>query len=515
MGALWLVYYVVNSGSVALVISLQDGRSVFRTWHLSNVEFLPQYLTMVVTGVMAAMLWSVTPVSIMLMGFVVIIIYVSFSLSGSLKIAQRDLLLRMKQIERRTAELVLLNEIGSALTSLVDLDRLWAMIASRLDQLLDFHDLFIAVLDAERQTFHVVFQQTTLPMSEAERTVLLDRWRRAIEQGHAFIAGGGGGSGPSLVIVPVVVDGRPTGVLCCRAAHPVVFSDEDQRFLAAIADQVAVALEHTRLRRQAAEIEAIEQLNRLKSEFISAVSHELRSPLTPIVAYAELLTVRTFPPDMIQQMAAEIHRQTLHLQRLVDDLLDISRMEAGGLHLEVQPLRLDEVIRQVIQSYTTSPQHQFAVRLPPALPMVSADPVRVRQVLLNLVSNAVKYSPQGGRITVTARERGTWVEVSVADQGIGIPPDKLERVFEKFYRVDGEEIRKIRGTGLGLAICKHIISLHGGRIWAESAGPGRGSTFIFTLPVLAAAPDERQLMAAGTGSRDNGALPTGDAGEKA
>jgi signal transduction histidine kinase len=195
-----------------------------------------------------------------------------------------------------------------------------------------------------------------------------------------------------------------------------------------------------------------------------------------------------FPPEQVHEMAVEINRAAEHMERLVEDLLDLSRIEAGRLRLQPLALDLEELLRSAARDVArTSSRHNVRVDLPAFLPAIRADRVRVRQVLDNLLGNAVKYSPDGGTVTLQASGHEGEVRVAVSDQGPGIPLEVQPRLFEAFYRVEGELTRKVRGTGLGLAITRHLVELHGGKIWVESQ-VGRGSTFAFTLPI--AGPDD-------------------------
>jgi signal transduction histidine kinase len=234
-----------------------------------------------------------------------------------------------------------------------------------------------------------------------------------------------------------------------------------------------------------AQVAAAQELARLKGEFVSQVTHELRNPLAPIAGYAEMLVERADSPEEVRRYAQAIARQAGVLERLVDDLLDLARLETGRYRLARQPTRIEEVLAAAADELSgTSALHPIAVEVTPDLPPVDADPDRVAQVVRNLIANAIRYSPTGGEVRVRAMRDGEEVAIAVVDRGIGIPPDRLERIFEKFYRVDNELTRKVEGTGLGLAISRELVEAHGGRIWAESA-PGRGSTFYFTLAAAA------------------------------
>jgi signal transduction histidine kinase len=248
----------------------------------------------------------------------------------------------------------------------------------------------------------------------------------------------------------------------------------------------------SRLDAEATRAEEMSEANRLKSEFISVVSHELRSPLTYVLGFSEILAERDLPAERTRYYAAEMYRESRRMLQLVNDLLDISRMELGRYSVEQQPLRLGHEIDQILRNAApTTDKHELVGDCPEAF-VVWADPMRLWQVLQNLVSNAIRYSPAGGQIRVEARiEEGVtdadgrqMVRIAVSDQGIGIPDADRARIFEKFYRVDSELKARVRGSGLGLSICQAIVESHGGRIWVESE-VGRGSSFVFTMPLAA------------------------------
>ncbi|TAK36637.1 MAG: sensor histidine kinase [Chloroflexota bacterium] len=234
------------------------------------------------------------------------------------------------------------------------------------------------------------------------------------------------------------------------------------------------------------DISAQEQLDRMKEQFISNVSHELRSPLGHIKGYATTLLRRDASWDEKTQrrFIGEIVQGSERMQKLVNELLDMSRLEAGRFAIEKQPIQVGHVARAAVKTVRSlSKKHKFVVSMPQSLPRAQADPHHIEQVLVNLLENAVKYSPEGGCISVLGSTEDGTVVVSVADEGIGIAEDQWERVFERFQRVDSSLTRQVGGVGLGLSICRKIIQAHGGRIWVESK-IGQGSTFYFSLPIF-------------------------------
>jgi signal transduction histidine kinase len=230
------------------------------------------------------------------------------------------------------------------------------------------------------------------------------------------------------------------------------------------------------------DVSAERRLARAKDELASIVSHELRSPLTVILGYADLLN-RHVMDDEARGFALEtIYSEARRVTELIDDFLDVQRIELGHMRLSREPTSLSGLVDRAVAALPHDVALPFVTDVPSTLPDVSVDPKRALQVLVNLLSNAHKYSPDGGEVRVSARALDEAVEICVSDQGLGLTPDVLPQLFEKFFRVDDPERWAIRGTGLGLAICREIVEAHGGRIWAESDGPGRGSRFYFTLP---------------------------------
>ena len=227
------------------------------------------------------------------------------------------------------------------------------------------------------------------------------------------------------------------------------------------------------------------ELDEMKSQLLSTVGHELRTPLASIKGFATTLLRQDvdWDEESRRDFLGIIDEESDRLSELISNLLDMSRIEAGTLRIEPEPTDLVPIVQETVDEFRYTTQiHDFQTELPGDLPNVHADPRRVRQVMRNLVENAVKYSPDGGPIRVTARSVSEGVQTSVSDRGLGIEPQYLELIFERFYQVDSASTRQVGGSGLGLAICRAIVEAHNGRIWAESR-PGVGSTFRFTLPL--------------------------------
>ena len=229
--------------------------------------------------------------------------------------------------------------------------------------------------------------------------------------------------------------------------------------------------------------EELTETNRRKDEFLATLAHELRNPLAPI---ANVLALLRHPNKQVpvETLYAIIDRQLGHIVRLVDDLLDISRISRGALQLHTQPVELAEVLRRAIE--TSRPlidagRCQLEVETPSELVQVDGDPTRLVQIVANLLNNAAKYTREGGHIWLTLRHEGEWAQISVRDDGVGIPADMLERVFDMFTQVDAS---RADGLGIGLTLVRSLVSLHGGSIDVHSEGEGRGSEFMVRLPSI-------------------------------
>jgi PAS domain S-box-containing protein len=236
-------------------------------------------------------------------------------------------------------------------------------------------------------------------------------------------------------------------------------------------------------RKKAREAERAE-LARARDELMSMVAHELSSPVTGLMACADLLSNPDYPDSNRPELLNAIANEGRRLLGTIQDLLDIRRLERH--HLASMPRRMDLgfLLKQAATIVRTDLAHPLILDLPVALPLVHADPDRVQQVLGNLLSNARKYTPDGGEIRLAARVTGDMVEVSVKDAGLGIPGESLPYLFGKFYRVAAPDRQSIRGTGLGLAIVKELVEIQGGTVGVESEGMGKGSRFWFTLPIV-------------------------------
>ncbi len=226
------------------------------------------------------------------------------------------------------------------------------------------------------------------------------------------------------------------------------------------------------------------EVDRMKTEFISTAAHELRTPLTSIQGFSEILLKRgDIKGEEKEKFLSNINKQSVNLANIINDLLDISRIEYGhGFSLNRAPSDMADIIREVVPCFQDqSPKQSFEMVLPEEPMAVMVDRDKMRQVLDNILSNAVKYSTEGGLIRVTGELLDGHYQVSIEDEGIGMSPEQVEKVFEKFYRVDASNTA-ISGTGLGMSIVKHLVETHKGKVWVDSE-LGRGTTVRFTIPI--------------------------------
>jgi len=286
----------------------------------------------------------------------------------------------------------------------------------------------------------------------------------------------------SLLAVPFIAEGETFAVLAL-VDKPGGFDAEDERFLALYASQAAVAMRNSQL------YEHTRSLDRLKSEFVAVVSHEIRTPITSIKGAVELLSDDRFftISDEQAKLLRIAQANTERLLVLISDILDFNRLETSSLPMEIEHQVLAPVVEKAVCAVETMRKERdihIDVTLAPDLPNLPMDAERVAQVVAHLLANAIKFSPAGGRVEVSAQAEATGVRVAVRDHGEGIPSQDLPKLFQKFSQLDSSATRRAGGTGLGLVLCRSIVEQHGGRMAVESTH-GEGSCFSFTLPVAA------------------------------
>jgi two-component system sensor histidine kinase KdpD len=417
-------------------------------------------------------------------------------ITGQLAAALRN---RAREAARREREAVVLYDVLRLMTG-PDLRESLAAVAERLRQemalaavVIGFHGGVAAGLRAEageREAVRLALASGMAPKSmlgagavpTPERRGSPGRWIRVLPP---HVPGRQARTSDSLREVPVrLADGTAGVISLVRHPQAAPFTAADDRLLSAVGNQLAIAIERTRLREEAAESEILRRSSELKTALLNTVSHDLRTPLSSILASAGSLLQEDvrWTEEERSEFARAIEQEAERLNRVVGNLLDLSRIQAGSLVLQRAWYDLGALVDDVLgRLRAVISHHGLTVSIAEELPPVFLDYILIDEVLANLVENAAKYSPQGSEIMIRVTVHGDEVRLEVADRGPGIPPEALPRLFEPFYRVRREG-RTPRGTGLGLAVTKGLVEAHGGRIWAKNR-EGGGVTFQFSLPL--------------------------------
>jgi GAF domain-containing protein len=414
---------------------------------------------------------------------------------------------RTHQLTRSVEELKALGEVGQAVSSTLDLETVLSTIVSRAAQLAGMDGGSILEYDETREEFYL-HATDRLPdeLVEAVRAVPIRKGEGALgrlaitgepvqirdivhEPGYPrrlreiLVRSGY----RSVLAVPLLREDHLLGALAVNRSNTGDFAPEVIELLKTFATQSALAIQNARLFREV-EVKSreLETASRHKSEFLANMSHELRTPLNAIIGFSEVLYERMFGEinEKQAEYLGDILQSGQHLLSLINDILDLSKIEAGRMELEVSDFDLPGAIENTLTLVRERAVRQgitLGRTVDERLGSIRADERKVKQVLLNLLSNALKFTPEGGKIDVRAAVNDGVAEISVTDTGVGIAPEEQEAVFEEFRQV-GTASTKVEGTGLGLAISRKFIELHGGRIWVESQ-VGSGSTFAFTLPL--------------------------------
>jgi PAS domain S-box-containing protein len=294
---------------------------------------------------------------------------------------------------------------------------------------------------------------------------------------------------------PLIVQDKLFGTLSFGSCTRLEFTPSEQNLFQAICDQIAIALERSELFSSLQQqTEELIRVNRIKDEFLAILSHELRSPLNPILGWAKLLQTRTFDSAKTAEALATIERNAKLQTQLIDDLLDVAKILRGKLSLEIAPVDLVFVIEAAIDTVRAAAITKN-IHLHPVLPQigqVSGDATRLQQVVWNLLSNAIKFTPNNGHVEIRLERAEDQAYITVSDTGKGIKPDFLPYIFETFRQEDATTTRQYGGLGLGLSIVRHLVEAHGGTIGADSLGEGQGATFTIRLPLLKPEPDNNR-----------------------
>jgi signal transduction histidine kinase/HAMP domain-containing protein/ActR/RegA family two-component response regulator len=417
----------------------------------------------------------------------------------------------MDETERRAEQMAGLNRIGLSLTSGLEVERVLETLYEQCQRTFAAETFYVALYDAETGMFD-------FPMMRGESTE--GAWPTAIslDDESAGLTGYIIKTGQPLYIpdlfappadapyrivklaedeklrsylgVPMIFRGQVTGVLSVQSLQPDIYSESDMELLSTIAAQTSIAIENARAyQRLVQTAEELREVDRLKTQFLANMSHELRTPLNSIIGFSRVMLkgIDGALTDLQTADLTSIYNSGQHLLRMINDILDVSKIEAGRMDLSFDEMSLYEISQSVLSTARALVKDrpiELQAIIPEDLPSVWADGQRVRQVLINLLANAAKFTEEG-RITVGAAvtaENPEFVTVSVHDTGIGIDSDAQQKLFVPFQQVDASTTRRAGGTGLGLSICRSFVEMQGGRIWVESE-LGQGSTFYFTLPI--------------------------------
>jgi signal transduction histidine kinase/DNA-binding response OmpR family regulator len=431
-----------------------------------------------------------------------------------------DLYRMSEQVRRQAEERVALAEERTRRAAAEEANRRLAFLAGAAGVLGQSLDVLVTARDVARVSVPFLADSAAIVLSDppsgasgvalatsgpdgvrvedlAGRDQLPPSLAQAMEQEHDPIP-----EGTLVLAVPLRTRGRTQAILAlAREGTGREFGQVDRATAEALASRAAIALDNARLYRE------VQLADRQKNEFLSMLAHELRNPLAPIRNAIEVMKLRGELPHELGWARDVIDRQNRQLSRLVDDLLDVSRITRGKIELRTQPLEMAAVVAQAVEAsrpFIESKRHDLSVTVSPDPLHLVGDPARLAQVLTNLLINAAKYTEEGGRITLSAHRDGLDVVVAIRDTGIGIPPDMLKSVFDLFIQVEQAIDRSQGGLGVGLTLVRRLVEMHGGSVSATSAGLGQGSEFVVRIPALESAP---AAPAPATRTSRNGARP--------
>jgi len=411
-------------------------------------------------------------------------------------------------LKRRNDYLAASAEIGRLVTSTLDLDTIFTRTVNLISEQFGFY--FAAIYDIEEGNLRVTLREAIGEVGE-----IMKLQKQAVAIGSQSIIGYAAEVGESKIVndvrnevlylanpllpetqaeaaIPLRVSGRTVGVIDIQSTQTKAFSQDDISVLQSLADQIAIAIDNAdSYARSQQLIKELQEVDLLKSQFLANMSHELRTPLNSIIGFSRVILKGIDGPvtEMQQQDLTAIYNSGQHLLGLINDILDLARIDAGKMELNFEEVRLDEMVTSVLSTakgLVKEKPVRLMSNIPEDMPTVRGDTMRVRQVLLNLISNASKFTDEG-TITVEAMVQNgpngkPEALINVIDTGPGISADGQEKLFKAFSQVDGSATRKSGGSGLGLSICANLVQLHNGRISVHSQ-VGKGSTFWFTLPL--------------------------------
>jgi signal transduction histidine kinase len=461
IGAASAVFYLLNSGMVSAAIAIERGESFPRIWWESRRRVLLPQLGMCALAALCAGAWLYDPRAILLLVLPAGVTWASFNQVRALEEKSANEKTLREESQRMAARWAALASAGERLDERVDPEGVLKIAADLVVEHCA-HGVHLTTVGGR----HVDAARETLP--PALREWLLEGPLEAPAP-PAY-----------LRVLPLHAAGVDVGTLhAAWAGEPP--TDEQQALLGPLTERIALAIRNAMLVEQGAEVEALRQVSRMKSEFVAAVGHELRSPLSLVIGFGELLRERPDDPAEVRFAAERIYGAGHQLARLVDDLLESGRLETGRFTLDVRPVDAREVVEAAVGVVeATNHKHRFEVVAPASLPTILSDPARVQQIVTNLLTNAARYAPADTRVGIELSTRCDMLLIAVEDEGPGVPSAERERIFEKFYRTAHGQQQTSKGLGLGLSICRDLVDALGGRIWVEEAPTG-GARFVVAL----------------------------------
>lgn len=398
---------------------------------------------------------------------------------------------------KRITQIELINKISSRLTSMLQLDKLLSVSASLIQETFNYFDVTVFLLTDDKSEVELVAHSGNfvdfLPHGYRQSSnkgiigwvaqhnekilcndVLQDPRYLAYEYHNTR----------SELAIPIKIDNEVVGILNVEDTKLHAFDETDSVVLGTLSDQLGIVIKNAKLYDEVQKANMkLTELDKMKSEFLGIVSHDFRSPLSSIILAGKALLKNEAVQghQRIKEYLQIIVDQANRLNQLAEDTLSITKMESGQLNYFFKIVNIERLIQDAISMVRYSSRHQVEYKIDPNVTFIKGDQTKLRQVVQNLVSNAIKYSPRGGKITISIDDLSTEkLIIAVSDQGIGIPQEQIGKLFQKFSRVDIGEAKDIKGAGLGLWICKEVVEAHGGTIWVESE-TGKGTTMKLTL----------------------------------
>ncbi len=406
-------------------------------------------------------------------------------------------LMKIDRAKKRISQIELVNKVAASLTATLELDEMLTSAATIIQKSFSYFDVSIFLLNSDANELELIahagnfidflphgFRQKITQgiigwvAQHGERILANDT-----SQEPRYLAFGYHNTNSELAL-PIKMNDAIVGVLNVEDVKLHAFDETDAIVLQNLCDQIASVIRNARLFEEVRKVNTrLTEMDKLKSEFVGIVSHDFRTPLSSIMLAARSLIKREpfTTNENLKEYLSIIIDQTQKLSQLAEDTLSITKIESGQLSYYFKIVNVERLIKDAISLVRFSPRHNIEIAIDPNVPYVKGDQNKLRQVVQNLISNAVKYSPRGGKVTVRVEDQSDeHVLFSIGDEGIGIAPENIDRLFKKFSRIETAETSDIKGSGLGLWICHEIVRAHGGRIWVDSK-PAKGSIFCFTL----------------------------------